>query len=174
MILSYWQLFLSFLPIWQLFVSNSSLPCVWRDPCNRDSRFLKTKTYYHMTYYKIKPSTHGRSTNHVATSAQRTPAVNVIETDGNYRLELAAPGLTKDVFNISLDKQVLSISVKTEEPETPVNYKRRDFGPYNFERSFQLPDTVDMEAIDAQYEQGILVVTLPRKAELAPKQIAIS
>jgi len=108
-------------------------------------------------------------------NTSQRPAVNIIENEGNYRLELAAPGLQKENFNIDVEKDVLTISVnKQAEMEEKVEYKRREFGNYQFERSFRLPDFIDVNAIEARYEQGILQLALPRKAEAAPKRIEIA
>jgi HSP20 family protein len=102
-------------------------------------------------------------------------AVNVIQNDKNYRLELSAPGLEKEDFEIKIEKNVLTIAVNKEaKKEENVTYKRREFGVYNFTRSFRLADTIDTNAIDAKYEQGILKVALPMKAEMAPKRIEIA
>lgn len=92
------------------------------------------------------------------------PAVNVIENGGAFKIELAAPGLEKKDFRVDVDKNVLSIEVnkefKAEEGET---YKRREFGYFEFKRSFQLPETVDTEGINANYKNGILLISLPKK-----------
>lgn len=109
------------------------------------------------------------------TTGKTQVPVNVLETEGNFRLELAAPGLRKEDFEISVEKDMLTISVnKAENKEEKDNYKRREFGVYNFKRSFRLADFIDTNAIEATYEQGILKINLARKAETAPKQITIS
>ncbi|MCO6476349.1 MAG: Hsp20/alpha crystallin family protein [Phaeodactylibacter sp.] len=98
------------------------------------------------------------------------PAVNVVENGGGFRIEVAAPGLDKEDFKVDVDKNVLSIEVNKEfkaaEGET---YKRREFGYFEFKRSFQLPETVDSEGIDASYQNGILLVNLPKKEEAKEK-----
>lgn len=109
------------------------------------------------------------------TTGHTQVAVNVLEKEGNFRLELAAPGLRKEDFEISVEKDVLTISAnKAETKDEKDNYKRREFGRYNFKRSFRLADFIDTNAIEATYEQGILKINLLRKAEAAPKQITIS
>lgn len=115
-------------------------------------------------------------TNGKKAASKPRPAVNIIEKEGNYRLELAAPGMKKENFNIDLDKDVLTISAnkQTEKAEDKVEYKRREFGQYQFERSFRLPDYIDVDAIEARYEQGILKLVLPRKKEADPKRIEIA
>ena len=98
------------------------------------------------------------------------PAVNVIENGDAFRIELAAPGLNKEDFNINVDKNVLRIEVKKEfKAEEGETYKRREFGYFEFNRSFRLPETIDSERIDANYKNGILLVNLPKKEEARVK-----
>ncbi|MFN3753620.1 Hsp20/alpha crystallin family protein [Flavobacterium sp.] len=101
------------------------------------------------------------------------PAVNIKETDTNYSLELAAPGKVKDDFTIEIDHNVLTISseVKTENEQKDDNgrYTRREFSYAAFRRAFTLPETVNTEDINANYENGVLFVTLPKKQEALPK-----
>ncbi len=98
------------------------------------------------------------------------PAVNILEKGDAFRLELAAPGLEKNDFKVDVDKNVLRIEVnkefKAEEGET---YKRREFGYYEFRRSFQLPETIDANGIEANYMNGILVIHLPKKEDAKVK-----
>ncbi len=95
------------------------------------------------------------------------PSVNVIEEDNHYRLEVAAPGLQKEDFQVDLDNGRLIISAKKEQKEekTEGKYTRREFNFSSFSRSFTLPDTVNVQGIKAVYENGILSVTLPKKEE---------
>ncbi|RKS03652.1 MULTISPECIES: Hsp20/alpha crystallin family protein [unclassified Flavobacterium] len=101
------------------------------------------------------------------------PAVNIKETDTNYSLELAAPGKVKDDFVIEIDHNVLTISseVKTENEQKDDNgrYTRREFSYAAFRRAFTLPETVNTEDINANYENGVLWITLPKKQEALPK-----
>jgi len=101
------------------------------------------------------------------------PAVNIKESDTNYSLELAAPGKGKDDFIIEIDHNVLTISseVKTEneQKDDSGRYTRREFGYAAFSRAFTLPDTVNTEDINANYENGVLYVTIPKKQEALPK-----
>lgn len=95
------------------------------------------------------------------------PSVNVKEEDDRFMLEIAAPGLAKDLFTISLEKDVLSISAEKKDDNESVseNYKRREFNYTSFKRSFYLPDTVNGDSIKAEYENGILYVQIPKKEE---------
>lgn len=118
-----------------------------------------------------------------------TPAVNVFETKDSHRLEVAAPGFIKSDFNINIDKDTLTISTAAKEEkaeeETVVNKEteneekilRREFHYGSFKRSFTLPETINTEGITAKYENGILVVELPKKEEakeVPPRNVAIN
>ncbi len=106
-----------------------------------------------------------------------TPAVNVRETDNDFTLELATPGLSKEDFDIELDNDVLTISSETKSEEETKNnegrYTRKEFNYRKFKRSFSLPDTVDINGVDASYRDGVLLVTLPKKeeAKIQPKRL---
>ena len=100
------------------------------------------------------------------------PAVNVEETDGAFKLELAAPGKAKEDFNIEVDKNVLTISSEEEvrEEEDEKNYTRREYSYSAFRRSFRLPEGIDSAAIEARYNNGVLFVNIP-KTELAATNV---
>jgi len=108
------------------------------------------------------------------------PAVNVVETNDNYRIEVAAPGLDKKDFKIDLDNNVLTISSEKEEQNESKEegkYMRREFSYSSFKRSFSLPASANVEHIKANHKDGILNITIPKKEEAKqkpPKQIAIS
>lgn len=99
------------------------------------------------------------------------PKVNISETDDAYEVELAAPGMKKDDFNIEIDNQVLTISseMENEEETTDNNYTRREFGYSSFKRSFTLPESVDDGKIKAKYNEGILNIELPKREEAKKK-----
>jgi len=99
------------------------------------------------------------------------PAVNIIDSDDSFRLEMAAPGLNKEDFKISLDNDVMTISTekKAESSEKNEKFTRKEYSYSSFLRSFSLPELVDVEKISAQYENGIMKVVLPKKEEAKPK-----
>lgn len=101
------------------------------------------------------------------------PAVNIKETDTNYNLELAAPGKSKDDFAIEIDHNVLTVSSESksesEQKDDNGRYTRREFSYAAFRRAFTLPETVNTEEINANYENGVLNITLPKKQEALPK-----
>ena len=93
------------------------------------------------------------------------PAANIIETDQEFRLEIAAPGLSKQDFKITLDKNILTVSSDKENGQKDENYTRYEFSCGKFSRSFSLPKSVDTERISAVSENGILRISLPKKKE---------
>jgi HSP20 family protein len=107
----------------------------------------------------------------------RVPAVNISETAENYHLELAAPGLKKQDFKISLDRQVLNISVEqqNESSDEGKRFSKREFSYTSFVRSFTLPDLADHSRIEAAYEDGVLKVDIAKKeeAKMASRQIEL-
>ena len=107
----------------------------------------------------------------------RIPAVNIRETADEYHIELAAPGLKKEDFRISLDKNMLNISVEKKEENTEENkrFNKREYSYTSFVRSFALPDTADDANIEAAYQDGILDIKLTKReeAKMASRQIEI-
>ncbi|NLB25868.1 MAG: Hsp20/alpha crystallin family protein [Bacteroidales bacterium] len=100
------------------------------------------------------------------------PAVNVKETEDEYILEVAAPGMSKKDFKVNFQKNVLIISSEKEEEkkEKEDNYTRREFCYQSFQRSFTVPASdVDSDKITACYDDGILSVKLPKREEIKPK-----
>ncbi len=107
------------------------------------------------------------------------PSVNIRETEKEFFVELAAPGLTKKDFFVSLENGLLTISAekKVEKEETEKNFTRKEFSYSNFSRSFMLPENVNEEKIEAHYEDGILKLqVLKRVVEKAKpkKEIAVA
>lgn len=106
------------------------------------------------------------------------PAVNIVEGESGFRLEVAAPGLKKEDFKINLENNVLSISAQKEQKneETTEKYTRKEFSFNSFRRSFTLPNTIDGEKIAATYTDGVLNVELPKKEEAkkTPRLIEIA
>ena len=101
------------------------------------------------------------------------PAVNIKETPENYEVEVAAPGMTKNDFTVELDGNALTISSQRsdqiEERENE-NYSRREFSYQSFQRTFNLQkDVVDMDKIEAKYENGLLRLLIPKKEEAKQK-----
>ena len=109
------------------------------------------------------------------------PAVNVMETNDDFRIEVAAPGMRRNDFKVELDNNILTISSeredKSEEKDSNGNYTRREFSYQSFQRSFTLPENKVLgDKITARYVDGILHVTVPKSedAKVKPaKEIAV-
>ena len=100
-----------------------------------------------------------------------TPAVNISEDNENFKLELAAPGLKKEDFKISIDENLLSISAekKEEKNETNSKFTRKEFSFSSFKRSFTLPEFVDSDKVSAEYHNGVMTLVIPKREEAKPK-----
>ncbi|MBO5193454.1 MAG: Hsp20/alpha crystallin family protein [Bacteroidales bacterium] len=110
------------------------------------------------------------------------PAINVLENDKGYELELAAPGMTKDDFKVNLDENgnlVIEMEKKTEENsgKKEGHYLRREFSYSKFHQTMLLPEDVERENISASVEHGVLKVNIPKiqkpKAEDVKRTIEI-
>lgn len=103
----------------------------------------------------------------------KIPAVNIKETEDCFKIDVAAPGMNEDSFEINLEDNKLSISAENknenEEKDDDGNYTRREFSYSSFKRSFQLPDSINEDEIEADYNQGVLCITIPKKEEAKPK-----
>ena len=99
------------------------------------------------------------------------PAINVIESDKDYKVEVAAPGMTKEDFNIHIDDEgnlVIAMEKKNEKKdEKKGRYLRREFSYTKFQQAMILPDDVDRNKISAKVENGVLEVELPKVPEEA-------
>ena len=99
------------------------------------------------------------------------PAVNIIEKETEYKIELAVPGMRKDHFEIEMEEGILSISANQDEEKTSEKGKftRREFSYNSFRRSFTIPESVDPVKIDANYTEGVLFISLPKRKEALPQ-----
>ncbi len=102
------------------------------------------------------------------------PAINVKETDKDYTVELAAPGMKSDDFNINIDNEGnLHIKMESKAEKKDENkkehYLRREFAYSKYEQTLLLPDDVDKEKIAAKVNDGVLTIDLP-KVEKAPAE----
>ena len=109
--------------------------------------------------------------------ATRVPAVNIAETENEFHIEMAAPGLKKEDFKISLDKNVLSVSAdkKTENVEVGKKFSKREYSYNSFTRSFTLPEVADAAKIEAEYTDGVLKLNVAKKeeAKVQSREIAV-
>ena len=109
---------------------------------------------------------------------KNSPAVNVLENEKGFSIELAAPGVAQEDFNIEVENDLLTISAEQREAskDSDIKYLRKEFGFNAFKRSFQLPDTINVASISARHNNGILSIELPKKAEVvenAHRQIKV-
>ncbi|WP_299817951.1 Hsp20/alpha crystallin family protein [uncultured Pontibacter sp.] len=95
------------------------------------------------------------------------PATNIRENESDYSIEVAAPGMAKEDFNIDLTEGVLTISCQkeSENKEDNDNYTRREYNYSSFRRSFHLPESINEDDIKARYQDGILHITVPKGQE---------
>lgn len=113
----------------------------------------------------------------LAVNSKTIPAVNILEAEDAFNIEVAAPGLVKENFSITVDEDVLTIAseVKNENEETDKKGKftKREFSYQSFKRSFTLDeDSVETEKITATYENGVLHVNIPKKAKNEEVKVA--
>jgi HSP20 family protein len=108
---------------------------------------------------------------------QGSPAVDVTETDKAYEITAELPGLEEKNIDVKLANGTLSIrgEKQDEREEKKTNYYRRERSFGSFERSFQVPNGVDLDKVDAKFDKGVLTVTLPKTAEAqkAEKKITV-
>lgn len=143
------------------------------------------------TYNRPMPSNFLRFFDDHATKANQheaghRPAVNILETEDAFKLELLAPGRAKENFNVAFNEGTLEVTYTTPTVETDANtatvaepnFRRREFSLVDFTRRFQLDDKViDIDAIDATYVDGVLRLALPKREEAlpkAPRQISVA
>ncbi len=105
--------------------------------------------------------------NWIERTSVSTPAINVLENEHGYELELAAPGMTKDDFKVSLDDEgdlVINMEKKeeTKDEKKRGRYLRREFSYSKFQQTMLLPDNADKEKITATVDNGVLLVTIPK------------
>ncbi len=104
------------------------------------------------------------------------PSINVLEDEKEYKVEVAAPGLTKEDFKLHIDEDnnlVINMEKKSQEEDKDKDgkkYIRREFSYARFTQTLALPDNVDREHIGAEMKDGVLNIELPKKAE-TPKQL---
>ena len=97
----------------------------------------------------------------------RVPAANISESTDHFHVELAAPGLKKEDFKLHLERNVLSVSVEKQSSENQEqkNYAKREYSYSSFVRSFSLPDSADLNSIEANYMNGVLSINIAKREE---------
>lgn len=111
------------------------------------------------------------------TEFKTSPAANIFESEKAYEIHLSAPGLNKEDIKVNIDRNILTISYehKAEEKTQEGKWLRSEFKKASFKRSFTLNDKINTTAINAAYNDGILVLELPKKenAEPTAQQITV-
>ncbi len=105
--------------------------------------------------------------------AMQVPSVNIIENEKDFKFMLAAPGLEKKDFKVAVENDILTISAekKEEMKEEKESFTRKEFSFSSFSRSFKLPENCMSDKIDAKYENGILLLTMPKKMATLTKAV---
>jgi HSP20 family protein len=107
-----------------------------------------------------------------------TPAVNIIEKNNEYEVEMVLPGMNKEDIQVHAENGILQVKgeTKSEKEEKDRRYTRREFSHSSFERSFRLPENADEDDIKASYHSGILRLEIKKThvAKLSKKDISIS
>ena len=120
--------------------------------------------------------TQGNSQDESLTSSSFAPAVDVYEDEHDVTLKIEVPGIDEKDIDVRVENNTLTVhgERKIEKEEKEENYRRveRQYG--SFTRTFNLPATVDAEKVQADYDKGVLRITLPKKAEAKPKQIKVN
>ena len=120
--------------------------------------------------------TQGSSQDEALTSSSFAPAVDVYEDEHDVTLKIEVPGIDEKDIDVRIENTTLTVhgERKIEKEEKEENYRRveRQYG--SFTRTFNLPPTVDAEKVQADYDKGVLKITLPKKAEAKPKQIKVN
>jgi HSP20 family protein len=104
------------------------------------------------------------------------PSVDILEKEGNLILRAELPGLTEKQIDLKVEGSTLTLKGerKMENEDNKSNYHRVESFYGSFTRSFQLPETVDIDKINAEYKNGVLTITIPQKPEVKPREIPVS
>ena len=107
--------------------------------------------------------------------ASYVPKVDIVENDNTVAMRFEVPGMEKDNFKINVKDNVLTVSGerKSENEVKSNNYIRSEIRSGSFSRSFTLPETVDVDKIEADYKNGILELTLGKREEAKPREIDV-
>jgi HSP20 family protein len=97
------------------------------------------------------------------------PSVNSIENNDSFEIDLAVPGMKKDDFKIELIDKVLIISSENSNSIENDNMRLNEFNYSSFQRSFRIPESVELDKIKANYKNGILKIILPKKKDSITK-----
>lgn len=108
------------------------------------------------------------------TSGDWRPALDLLETDDAYVVQVDLPGVSEESIDLSLDGEVLTVSGERKPSDTKREYIRCEMAEGTFRHQVRLPSEVDADAIDAMHTDGVLTVTLRKRAVRAPHRIEIA
>lgn len=118
---------------------------------------------------------------HYGHNCSKQPATNVFETEKDFKIEVLLPGFSKDDLKMNYHKNLLTVKVEKEEKEEKAQeeykYEHKEFGTFNFEKQYKIPNTANIDSVEAKFENGILSIVLPKKEEAlekAPVEIKVS
>lgn len=107
----------------------------------------------------------------------KQPAVDVLEHDAAFLVQLDMPGASNDTIDLRFEHGHLTIQAEVEGAKDERNDRRqalvREFRPVAYRRAFKIGENVDVDAITAEYEQGVLTITLPKTGKARPRTIAV-
>ena len=99
------------------------------------------------------------------------PHTNIVEDGDKFKIELALPGYSKEQINMKVDKDILTINAIVEDnSQDGKKFITHEFGLRNFSKRFTIPQTLEAESISAEFLNGILSITVPKKEEVKEKQ----
>jgi HSP20 family protein len=118
----------------------------------------------------------GQGQDEALTTSSFAPAVDVYEDEHQVTLKIEVPGIDEKDIDVRVENNTLTVhgERKIEKEEKEENYRRVERHYGSFTRTFNLPQTVDSEKVSANYDKGVLKITLPKKAEAKPKQIKVN
>ncbi len=94
---------------------------------------------------------------------------NILKTEDGFKIELAVPGFQKDDFTIDIEDNQLKVGLEMKETDEKIKYTKQEFVTGSFSKSFHLPKNIDVDKISAQYDLGILSISLVKKAQITKK-----
>ena len=110
----------------------------------------------------------------VSRSSKSSVAVNVLESNAAFQIQFSLAGFSKEDVEISVEDSVLNVKGKKEGSESNENkVLRKEFSLSDFERAFNLPETINIEAVNAEFDNGILTIELPKKEPVKPVSVKI-
>ena len=110
-------------------------------------------------------------------ATQRSPALDVAETEGSYSVSVDLPGVTKQDVKIAIDGRRVSVSAEAQREETKLDGERliyRERAAARFARSFTLPEEIDQDASQAKLDNGVLSLTLTKKRAAAARHLTVN